>query len=162
MAKSVAPIHTMPVSIISIFPGQNYNTLWKVCVMCNSWIFWIMPCVARFLILFHPPLPNVSCVSNILPRLMKLALLCKVLLCRLVWLTDFLDNLSPKGNNSYKRHQILKKYRILCTSVALFLVKYKKLANITASLYFVEKWVTFEQDMALIKSIISDITIVLD
>ena len=55
---------------ISTFLGQHYNTLWNTaCVMGISWIFWIITCVTSFLKILHPPLSNMSCVSNTLPRL---------------------------------------------------------------------------------------------
>ena len=106
--------------------------------------------------LFHPPLPNVPSVSDIMPSLFKLALLYKVLLCRLVWLADFLKIQSSKGDICSKRCKILKKSN-LCAFVAFFMLKYWKLANITASFCFVETWVVFEQDMTCVKSIMSNI-----
>ena len=54
---------------------------------------------------------------------------------------NFLEIQSPKGDICYKRHEILKKNPILCTFVAFFWLEYQKLANITASLYFVKTWV---------------------
>ena len=116
MAKSVVPICTMSICNNKYILGQNYNTLWTVYVMVISWIFWILACVARFTILFHLLLSNVSSVSNILPRYIKLALLYKVLLRRLVWLTDFLDIQSPKGDIYYKRHEMFKKIKFCVLS----------------------------------------------
>ena len=105
-------------------------TMDSLCVMGISWMFWIIACVARFLILFLPLL-NVSCMSNIFPRLIKLAFLYKILLCRLLWLTDFFENQSPKGGICCKIHKILKKKKqIWCTYVAFFLLRYWTLANI--------------------------------
>ena len=48
-----------------------------------------------------PPLHSRLC------RVALLALLYKVLLCRLVWLTDFLEIQSPKEDVCYRRHKIL-------------------------------------------------------
>ena len=173
MAESVVPIYVMLIcnNKHGIFLGQNYNTLWTelqytLDSLCDGYFLDILnnsqspgfSCYIRF----HRSLPNVSCVSNILPRLIKLTLLYKVLWCRLVWLTDFLEIQSAKGDICYKRREISEKSQILCTFVAFFLLKYRKLANITTSFCFVETWVLSEQDMALIKSIISDLIIVLD
>ena len=55
-------------------------------------------------------------------RLTKLALMDKIL-CRLVWLTDFLEIQSPKGDICYKKQNI-EKNQTLCTFVAFFLLKY--------------------------------------
>ena len=46
--------------------------------------------------------------------------------------------------------------------VAFFFLKYWKFAYIAATLCFVETWVFPEQDMALIKSITSDMIVVFD
>ena len=59
----------------------------------------------------------------------------------------------------YKRHKILKN-QFLCTFIPFFLLKYLKLLQQLA--FFVETWIVSEQDMALIKSMVSDIIIVLD
>ena len=99
-------------AIIRILLGQNYNTFWIVCVIGICRIFLIKTSAARFAI-FQPPFPNVPFVSNILPRLYYY----KVLLCRLVWLTEIQ---SPKGGISNKKQNIEKKNQILCTFVALF------------------------------------------
>ena len=61
-----------------------------------------------------------------------------------------------------KKKKKKKKNQILCTFVAFFLLTYYNLANKAASLCFVETLVVSEQDMTWIKSIISDIIIVLD
>ena len=39
-------------SELSIILGQNYNTLWAVCVMDILWIFWVKACAAMFLIVY--------------------------------------------------------------------------------------------------------------
>ena len=113
------------IALISITLGQNYNTLWTVCVIGISWIFWIIVVVARFLRLCHCPFSNVFCVSNILPRLVKLTLLyTQVSLCRLVWLTDFLEFNHPRETFASKDTKYISKKQIICTFVAFFLFKY--------------------------------------
>ena len=63
---------------------------------------------------------------------------------------------SMKGTKYWKKI----KFCVLLTHFSC--LSNKKLAYITASLCFVEAWVVSQQDLAFIKSIISDIIIVLD
>ena len=72
-------------------------------------------------ILFHPPLLNVPCALNILPKLINLALLYKVLLCGLAWLTDFLEIQST--NNL----RVIFAAKYLCTYVIFSCLSTKNL-----------------------------------
>ena len=53
----------LPIANNKYISGLEYHTFWTVWVMGISWIFGKIACVARFLILFYPPLPNVPHVK---------------------------------------------------------------------------------------------------
>ena len=66
----------------------------------------VPPFLLTMKIFSTPSAPPPSLHSR-LCRVALLALLYKVLLCRLVWLTDFLEIQSPKEDVCYRRHKIL-------------------------------------------------------
>ena len=71
MAKSVVPI--MPICNNKYISGSKLQYTFES--LCNG--YFLIACVAKFLILFHPRFPNMPCVENIFARLINLALLYK-------------------------------------------------------------------------------------
>ena len=130
-------------SIISIFLGQNHNIF---CVMLDSlskgyFLDILNNSLCRQV--FHTISPSSSkCVLFVkyLAKIYKTGIIAQGFIVQ-ISMTNFLEIQSPKRDICYKKHEISKKNQILCTFVAFFWFKYQKLANITASLYFVKKWI---------------------
>ena len=122
MAKSVGPIYTMPIC------NNKYISGWELQhSLCNGYFLGILNnsfcCqVSHY---FTPCLLNVSCVSNILPRLIKLTLLYQVSLCRLVYIINLFSwNSVTKGRYFQQNTQNIKKKKIVYF-LSIFLKKLK-------------------------------------